>query len=169
MKESLSQVLDQLCLSLAHDWPHASAPNGLDGAAPPVTAPQPILVPYEAKGYHVDLSVAPAQIPFTATWLDAQGFVLDTITGVDWIAAGQFEVVYDYFHLTTSVRFVVRCRVARDQAEVPSISGIVPGANWHERETHEFFGIRFSGHPNLTPLLLPEDALFHPLRKDFAA
>jgi NADH-quinone oxidoreductase subunit C len=51
---------------------------------------------------------------------------------------------------------------------VPSISEVFPGANWHERETHEFFGIRFLGHPNLSPLLLPEDATYHPLRKDFA-
>jgi NADH-quinone oxidoreductase subunit C len=44
---------------------------------------------------------------------------------------------------------------------------VFPGANWHERETHDFFGIVFLGHPDLSPLLLPEDADFHPLRKDF--
>jgi len=52
---------------------------------------------------------------------------------------------------------------------VPTISAVFPGANWHERETHDFFGIRFAGHPNLIPLLLPEDADYHPLRKDFKA
>ena len=50
-----------------------------------------------------------------------------------------------------------------------TIHKVFPGANWHERETHDFFGIRFLGHPNLTPFLLPEDATYHPLRKDFAA
>jgi len=58
--------------------------------------------------------------------------------------------------------------VPRDQAELPTLSGVFPGANWHERETHDFFGIRFTGHPDLTPFLLPEDATFHPLRKDYA-
>jgi NADH-quinone oxidoreductase subunit C len=61
----------------------------------------------------------------------------------------------------------LRTRIARDTEEVPTISGVFQGAAWHERETHDFFGIRFSGHPNLTPFLLPEDATFHPLRKDF--
>jgi NADH-quinone oxidoreductase subunit C len=62
---------------------------------------------------------------------------------------------------------VVRARVPREEPEVPTISGVFPGANWHERETHEFFGIKFRGHPDLSPLLLPEDAAYHPLRKDF--
>jgi NADH-quinone oxidoreductase subunit C len=44
---------------------------------------------------------------------------------------------------------------------------IYPGAEWHEREAQDFFGFIFIGHPDPTPLLLPEDADFHPLRKDF--
>jgi len=62
---------------------------------------------------------------------------------------------------------VIRSRLERDKPEVPTISHIYQGANWHERETHDFFGIKFIGHPDLSPLLLPEDADFHPLRKDF--
>jgi NADH-quinone oxidoreductase subunit C len=62
-----------------------------------------------------------------------------------------------------------RTRVPREDPEVPTISSVFPGANWHERETHDFFGIRFAGHANLTPFLLPEDATYHPLRKDFTA
>ena len=65
------------------------------------------------------------------------------------------------------LRAVVRTRVPRAQPELPTISTVFPGANWHERETHDFFGIRFLGHPNLKPLLLPEDATFHPPRKDY--
>ena len=62
-----------------------------------------------------------------------------------------------------------RTRVPRDRPQLPTISTVFPGANWHERETHDFFGIRFEGHPDLSPLLLPEDATYHPLRKDFAS
>jgi len=121
------------------------------------------------KGYDLDVTVPAAGVVSAAAYLDGAGFALDTITGVDWIAQNEMEVVYDFFRLDSPLRVVVRTRVPRDNPEVPTLSGIYPGANWHERETHDFFGIRFAGHPNLTPLLLPEDADYHPLRKDFTA
>lgn len=124
---------------------------------------------YAAKGYHCDVTVTPDQVVAVTEALDKEGLSLDTITGVDWLAEGQMEVVYDYFHPGKALRAVVRVRVPRDNPEVPTISKIFPGANWHERETHDFFGIRFLGHPDLTPFLLPEDADYHPLRKDYAA
>jgi NADH-quinone oxidoreductase subunit C len=124
---------------------------------------------YAGRGYHLDATVAPDFVVSAAEELDKQGLALDTITGVDWMAAGQFEVVYDYFHPTQLLRVVIRTRIPRDNAEIRSIHEVFPGANWHEREAHDFFGIRFLGHPNLTPFLLPEDASYHPLRKDFAS
>ena len=124
-------------------------------------------VDYAAKGYHVEATVAPDQVVFAAEQLDKEGLSLDTITGVDWMAEGQMEVVYDYFHPAKALRVVVRARIPRDNPEVATIYKVFPGANWHERETHDFFGIKFLGHPNLTPFLLPEDADYHPLRKDF--
>jgi NADH-quinone oxidoreductase subunit C len=127
------------------------------------------VVDYALKGYHLDATVTPDQVVYAAKELDQIGFAIDTITGVDWLAAGQMEVVYDYFHPTRNLRVVVRTRIPRDNPELPTISKVFPGANWHERETHDFFGIRFQGHPDLTPFLLPEDATYHPLRKDFAS
>jgi NADH-quinone oxidoreductase subunit C len=124
---------------------------------------------YALKGYHLDAVVPAEQVASAAADLDREGFALDTITGVDWLAEGKMEVVYDFFHPTTGLRVVVRSRIARENPEIPSISKIFPGANWHERETHDFFGINFLGHPNLTPFLLPEDATYHPLRKDFTS
>lgn len=79
----------------------------------------------------------------------------------------EMEVVYDFNHYEQCCRVALRTRVARAHPELPTISGIYPGADWHERETHDFFGIVFTGHPCLEPLLLPEDADFHPLRKDY--
>lgn len=79
----------------------------------------------------------------------------------------EMEVVYDFNHYEEFCRVVLRARVLRDNPEIATISGIYSGADWHERETHDFFGIRFVGHPNLAPLLLPEDADFHPLLKDY--
>ncbi|WP_243360259.1 NADH-quinone oxidoreductase subunit C [Fundidesulfovibrio terrae] len=79
------------------------------------------------------------------------------------------EVVFDFNRYDELCRVVVRTRTPRDNPRVPTIADIYPAAHWHERETHDFFGVVFTGHPYLVPLLLPEDADFHPLLKDFKA
>ena len=125
---------------------------------------------YAVHGYHLDAQVAPDQLLDAVTILDKAEFFIESITGVDWIKDGQLEVVYDFSRYDfDTCRVVIRTRLDRNNAEVPTITGIYAGANWHERETHEFFGIKFKGHPHLIPLLLPEDADFHPLLKDFKA
>jgi len=165
--------------------PVEKAPQPAPAATPPAVAPAPAPAPlsnplahlavsfkgadYTLRGYHAEASVGPDQVVWAAEQMDHEGFALDTITGVDWLAEGQIEVVYDYFHPLKTLRAVVRTRVPRDNAAVPTISTVFPGANWHEREAHDFFGVQFVGHPNLTPFLLPEDATYHPLRKDFTA
>ncbi len=124
---------------------------------------------YAKRGFHLDLRVEPGQVVEAACLMDELGFAIDTLTGVDWIAEERFEVVYDYYHPLHAWRVAVRTRIARDNPEIPTISAVFPGANWHEREAHDFFGIRFAGHPHMEPLLLPEDADYHPLKKDFVA
>nr|WP_184806531.1 NADH-quinone oxidoreductase subunit C [Kribbella italica] len=62
---------------------------------------------------------------------------------------------------------LVRTLIPRAEAAVPTLSEVYAGANWHERETHEMFGIDFPGHPNLVPLLLPDEFEGNPLRKEF--
>jgi NADH-quinone oxidoreductase subunit C len=136
--------------------------------APPPTPPKPVQIcDFSIRGVHLDATLRTSEIVNAAQLMLRHGFAIDTITGVDWMAQGLMEVVYDFFHPISGLRVALRCRVARDKEEVPTISGVFQGANWHERETHDFFGIRFSGHPNLTPFLLPEDATYHPLRRDF--
>jgi NADH-quinone oxidoreductase subunit C len=83
--------------------------------------------------------------------------VVDTVQG--------FMLVYHFDRLASPGRVALRILIPHDKPEVPSISDIFPGANWHERECHDFFGVIFTGHPNLVALLLPEDAKFHPLLK----
>jgi NADH-quinone oxidoreductase subunit C len=180
MNPSLEQLAEQFnrlvgAVSAPTKAPEPAVASGSASAATPGTStlvapppPSPVkIVDHALKGYHFDATVASEQVVAAAEILDAHGFGLDTITGVDWIAQEQMEVVYDYFHPTSPLRAVVRTRLPRANAELPTILHVFPGANWHERETHDFFGIRFLGHPNLTPFLLPEDADFHPLRKDY--
>ncbi len=125
---------------------------------------------YAIHGYHLDAQVAPDQLVKAVTILDDAEFFIESITGVDWIKEDQMEVIYDFSRYDFDLcRVVIRTRVDRKNPEVPTITGIYAGANWHERETHDFFGIKFIGHPHLIPLLLPEDADFHPLLKDFKA
>jgi len=157
--------------------PAAPKPAPAPVAPPPPPPPVPaalasvalpfVGVDFSSRGFHADAKVEPAQVVTSAEQMDKAGFALDTITGVDWLAENQMELVYDYFHPVTGLRVALRTRIPREKPEIATISLVYPGANWHERETHDFFGIIFVGHNNLTPFLLPEDATFHPLRKDF--
>ena len=123
---------------------------------------------YAVHGYHLDAQVDVDQLLQAVTIVDEAEFFIESITGVDWLNEKQLEVIYDFSRYDFDLcRVVIRTRVDRNKPVVPTITGIYAGANWHERETHEFFGIKFEGHPHLVPLLLPEDADFHPLRKDF--
>jgi len=99
-------------------------------------------VEHSLKGYHLDATVSPDQVVAAAAELDREGFALDTITGVDWLTESQMELSYDFFHPLTGLRAVIRSRIARENPEFPTISTVFPGAQWHERETHDFFGIR---------------------------
>jgi NADH-quinone oxidoreductase subunit C len=147
--------------------PATPAPAATPPPPPPAPPPPVQTVDFSLKGFHLDVTVLPAQVVAAAEILDHAGFGMDAVTGVDWLVQNEMEVVYDYFHPTSPLRIVVRTRIPRANPELPTISGVFPGANWHERETHDFFGIRFTGHPNLKPFLLPEDAEFHPLLKDY--
>ncbi len=123
---------------------------------------------YATKGYHLDIQIDPSQVYDITALIDNNDFFLETITGVDWIKENQMEVVYDFSRFDRDLcRVVVRTRIDRSDPSIDTISDIYPGANWHERETHDFFGIKFNNHPCLEPLLLPEDADFHPLLKDY--
>ncbi len=123
---------------------------------------------YDTVGYHLDVQLDPGELLAAVLVLYKAEFFIESITGVDWIKEDQLEVVYDFSRYDfDQCRVVIRTRTPRTEPSVPTISKIFSGANWHERETHDFFGIKFEGHPHLIPLLLPEDADFHPLLKDF--
>jgi NADH-quinone oxidoreductase subunit C len=123
---------------------------------------------HAARGTAIDVLCTPEQVVDAARIMDEQKFFLESITGVDWNKDKKLEVIYDYNQYGPApCRVAVRTLLDRDAPEIATISDIHPSANWHERETHDFYGIKFQGHPHLIPILLPEDADFHPLLKDY--
>ncbi|MFG3406259.1 NADH-quinone oxidoreductase subunit C [Streptomyces sp. NPDC048142] len=111
-----------------------------------------------------------------ATWLTALRTARDELgcSYFDWLSAvdepgAGFRVCAHVAALGTGTvrRLLVRTTVPHEAAVLPSAIDVYAGAAWHERETHEMFGVAFEGHPHLVPLLLPEGFEGHPLRKDF--
>jgi NADH-quinone oxidoreductase subunit C len=84
------------------------------------------------------------------------------------ITAERFEVVVNLLDLRHARRLRVRVQVPGDAAVVPSMFDRWPGTEAMEREVFDMFGIRFDGHPDLTRILMPEDWIGYPLRKDYA-
>jgi NADH-quinone oxidoreductase subunit C len=104
----------------------------------------------------------------------ALGFdVLMDLTAVDYSKypgredGPRFEVVYHLYSIAHNHRLRVKVRVDEDDAVVPTAVPLWPIANWFEREVWDMFGIRFADHPDLRRLLMYEQFVGHPLRKDY--
>jgi NADH-quinone oxidoreductase subunit C len=89
---------------------------------------------------------------------------LESITAADFTNGPQ--VIYHYNSFVTISRVLVRVPLARGDS-LPTISSVYDAALWYEREVFDLFGIRFDNHPDMRRILLPEDADFHPLLKDY--
>ncbi len=92
---------------------------------------------------------------------------LSSITAVDYFPEDKIEVVYHAYKTTGGTAFVFKVQVPRNDAVVPSLVAIYPGADFQEREAWDLMGVRFSGHPDLRRILLWEGFAGHPLRKDW--
>jgi NADH-quinone oxidoreductase subunit C len=97
--------------------------------------------------------------------------MLVDITAVDFLeyegAKDRFEVVYCLLNIESNERLIVSVFLNEPDLELPSVYGIWRAADWLEREVFDMFGIRFPGHPNMKRLLLPEEFVSFPLRKDY--
>ncbi|MGW2745214.1 NADH-quinone oxidoreductase subunit C, partial [Streptomyces sp. NPDC001450] len=109
-----------------------------------------------------------------SSWLTALETARTTLscTYFDWLSAVDepgtgFRVSAHVVALAPVRRLLLRTTVPHEAPKLPSAVGVYAGAAWHERETHEMFGVDFEGHPGLEHLLLPETFEGHPLRKDF--
>ena len=99
--------------------------------------------------------------------------VLMDLTAVDYLKfpgredGPRFDVVYHLYSITHNHRLRLRVPVEQDDPVVPTATPLWPIANWLEREVWDMFGIRFAGHPDLRRLLMYEEFVGHPLRKDY--
>ncbi len=99
---------------------------------------------------------------------DLQFTFLSDITGVDrFPLEPRFEMNYHLVSLARRERLRLKVRAPSSDPAVDSVTPVWDGANWHEREIFDLFGVRFDGHPELRRILMPENWEGHPLRKDY--
>ncbi len=122
--------------------------------------------------HHVPGAWVPAGrlVEVARTLRDEAPFHLDYcsfVSAVDWPAEGIFEVTYHLFSMAQRHELLLKVKVPREHPVVPSVTGVWRGADWHERETYDLFGIVFEGHPDLRRIMMTDDWVGHPLRKDY--
>lgn len=124
-------------------------------------------VDYRKRGYHLEVLLTPDIVRDFAQLMARLDFYLVFVSAVH--LDPDIEIIYQFANYHGPCRTLARAFASPDDA-VPTISDIFHGANWHERETRDMFGVIFSGHPFLEPLLLPEeDKDLKPLLKKPAA
>lgn len=123
----------------------------------------------QAKGAFVNSGVPvsqPMNIPDEAPWPGPPAPAGGPSSGPG-AAKARFELVIHFFSLPLKHRIRIKVPVEETQAEMDSLTGLWPAANWFEREVWDMFGIRFKGHPFLKRILMYEEFSGHPLRKDY--
>ncbi|HEX7058142.1 MAG TPA: NADH-quinone oxidoreductase subunit C [Bacilli bacterium] len=90
---------------------------------------------------------------------------LRNMTGID--AETHMEVAYHLLSLVSKREYCVKVKTDRDRPSISSVTAIWSAANWNEREIYDLLGIDFPGHPDLRRIMLPDDWVGHPLRKDY--
>ncbi len=95
-------------------------------------------------------------------------FFIDLYAVDHFSQAPRFEVGINVLSMEHNERLIISTRVPYDDPTVPSATDLFVGANFYEREAYDLFGIEFTGHPDLTRILLPDDWEGYPLRKDYS-
>jgi NADH-quinone oxidoreductase subunit C len=101
---------------------------------------------------------------------DEYGFdFLYELTAVDYWPEEEprFHLIYGFHSHVNNVRFVIRVPLDGDNPSISTVEGVYAGANWHEREIWDMFGVNFTGSHDLRRILMPFDWEGHPLRKDY--
>jgi len=92
---------------------------------------------------------------------------LMNLTAIDWPKRNQIDVVYHLFSYPLRHVFILKVQLDRAAPVVPSLEPIWKAADWLEREQFDLLGVQFQGHPDLRRIMLPDDWVGHPLRKDY--
>ena len=93
--------------------------------------------------------------------------VLSDLTALDWPKQEKIQVVYHLFSYTHNHQVVLKVDLPRDNPKIATVEGVWKVANWFEREVYDLFGVIFEGHSDLRRIMLPEDWIGYPLRKDY--
>jgi NADH-quinone oxidoreductase subunit C len=170
--------------------PENRTPDKAPGAAPPgADAPQPpasplapvldaiagrypgaVLATIEHRG-ETTLLVAPGKVVELCRFLKEEPglaftFLVD-LCAIHWMDREySYEVVYLLHSFTRNARIRLKARLGED-GRIATMTGVHPGADWHEREAFDLVGVVFEGHPDLRRILMPDDYDANPLRKDF--
>ena len=118
---------------------------------------------YEQNGYHLTIDAQKGNILDIAGFFKSRAYYLEDMCCVDYL--DYLEIVYFFNRYSELCRVKVTLKIEPDKSIAPTISNIYTMARWYEREIHEFFGVYFDGHPNLTYLFLHEGIDLYPLRK----
>ena len=119
---------------------------------------------YQKSGCILEVEAKADQVVAVAEAAREANLFLESITAVDF--TNGIQMVYHFNSFGTVSRVVVRVNLARGES-LPTLSTFYDAAVWYEREVFDLFGVGFDNHPDLRRLLLPEDADFHPLLKDY--
>lgn len=92
---------------------------------------------------------------------------LTTLCGIHYPEMKQIAIMYQLHSLTNNWRVRLKIYLPEENPVVPTLTTVFAGANWMERETYDFFGVKFTGHPDLRRILNVEDMIIHPLRKEY--
>jgi NADH-quinone oxidoreductase subunit C len=139
-----------------------------------------------AEGYTVELDTVRIDVS-RDKWVETINAAREELELFSWLSAIDWSKEVEVGDPVADVddleeRFEVLCRLssvknadgaifvvtlAKDDATIPSLTSTIAGAEWHEREAHEMFGIDFDGNTNLIPLYLPDDFIGNPLLKSY--
>lgn len=151
------EVAEELALSLAdHDLPFN-------------TAVEKVVVDRDELTFFV---AREHLVTFVTSLRDEPGLRFEICSGVSGVhypsdTEREMHAVYHFLSITHNRRIRVEVTAPNADAHIPSIVAIYPTCDWHERETWDFFGIVFDGHPALTRIAMPDDWPGHPQRKDY--